>query len=78
MQRSDFAFANDVRAAVELRTPRTARMLLFTAVAMLVVGLVWAHFAILEEVTRGNGRVVPSRLTQFVQSLGHRRRDTGA
>jgi adhesin transport system membrane fusion protein len=69
MQRSDFAFANDVRAAVELRTPRTARMLLFTAVAMVVTGLVWAHFAILEEVTRGNGRVVPSRSTQFVQSL---------
>lgn len=69
MQHSDFAFANDVRAAVELRTPRTARMLLFTAIAMVVVGLIWAHFAVLEEVTRGNGRVVPSRLTQFVQSL---------
>jgi adhesin transport system membrane fusion protein len=69
MQRTDFAFANDVRAAVELRTPRTARMLLFTAIAMLVAGLVWAHFAVLEEVTRGNGRVIPSRLTQFVQSL---------
>jgi adhesin transport system membrane fusion protein len=69
MQRSDFAFANDVRAAAELRTPRTARMLLFTAIAMLVTGLVWANFAVLEEVTRGNGRVVPSRSTQFVQSL---------
>lgn len=69
MQQSDFAFANDVRAAIELRTPRTARMLLFAAIAMLVVGLIWAHFAVLEEVTRGNGRVVPSRSTQFVQSL---------
>lgn len=69
MQRSDFAFANDVRAAVELRTPRTARMLLLTTLAMLVTGLVWSYFAVLEEVTRGNGRVVPSRLTQFVQSL---------
>ena len=69
MQRSDFAFANDVKAAVELRTPRTARMLLLATIAMVVVGLIWAHFAVLEEVTRGNGRVVPSRLTQFVQSL---------
>jgi adhesin transport system membrane fusion protein len=69
MQHSDFAFANDIKAAVELRTPRTARMLLVATLAMIVVGLIWAHFAILEEVTRGNGRVVPSRSTQFVQSL---------
>src|SRR5262245_62860124 len=69
MQPSDFAFANDVRAAAELRTPRTARMLLMTTIAMVVTGLTWAHFAVLEEVARGNGRVVPSRLTQYVQSL---------
>ena len=69
MQRSDFAFANDVKAAVELRTPKTARMLLLATIAMVVSGLIWAHFAVLEEVTRGNGRVVPSRLIQFVQSL---------
>src|SRR5262245_17336508 len=69
MQRSDFAFANDIRAASELRTPQTSRMLLFTTLALLVVGLIWAHFAILDEVKRGNGRVVPSRQTQVVQSL---------
>lgn len=69
MQHSDFAFANDVRAAVELRTPRTSRMVLFSALALLVVGLTWAHFAVLDEVKRGNGRVVPSRQIQVVQSL---------
>jgi adhesin transport system membrane fusion protein len=69
MPQSDFAYANDIRAAVELRTPRTARMLLLTTLAMLVCGIVWAHFAILDEVKRGNGRVVPSRQMQVVQSL---------
>ncbi|HXF87109.1 MAG TPA: HlyD family type I secretion periplasmic adaptor subunit [Xanthobacteraceae bacterium] len=69
MRRSDFAFANDVRAAAELDTPRTSRMLLYTTLALLVVGLIWAHFAVLDEVKRGNGRVVPSRQTQVVQSL---------
>src|SRR4051812_38623442 len=66
---SDFAFANDIRAAAALRTPRTSRMLLLTFLALLLTFLVWAHFAILEEVKRGNGRVVPSRQTQVVQSL---------
>jgi adhesin transport system membrane fusion protein len=66
---SDFAFANDVRAAAELRTPRTSRMLLAASFALLAVFLIWAHFAILDEVKRGNGKVIPSRQTQVVQSL---------
>jgi adhesin transport system membrane fusion protein len=69
MQHSDFAYANDIRAAVELRTPRTSRMLLLTTLAMIACAVVWAHFAILDEVKRGNGRVVPSRQMQVVQSL---------
>ena len=69
MPQSDFAFANDIRAAAALRTPRTSRMLLAASLALLVVFLIWTHFAILEEVKRGDGRVVPSRQTQVVQSL---------
>jgi adhesin transport system membrane fusion protein len=69
VSQSDFAFSNDVRAAVEMRTPRTARMLLFTSLALLVTFIVWAHFAVLDEVKRGSGRVVPARQTQVIQSL---------
>jgi adhesin transport system membrane fusion protein len=69
MHNSDFAFANEVRAAVELRTPRTARLLLFWSLALVAIALIWAHFAVLDEVKRGNGRVIPSRQTQVVQSL---------
>ena len=69
MRQSDFAFANNVRSAIELRTPRTSRMLLAATVALLAAGLVWAHFAILDEVKRGAGRVVPTRQMQVVQSL---------
>lgn len=69
MHQADFAFANDVRAAVELRTPKTARMILFSSLALAAVGLFWAHFAILDEVKRGNGKVVPSQQIQIVQSL---------
>ncbi|HTS39728.1 MAG TPA: HlyD family type I secretion periplasmic adaptor subunit [Xanthobacteraceae bacterium] len=69
MQRSDFSFANDIRAATELRTPQTSRMLLFTTLGFLFVAIIWANFAILDEVKRGNGRVIPSRQTQVVQTL---------
>lgn len=69
MSQSDFAFSNDIRAAVAMRTPRTSRMLLLSIVGLLFVFLIWAHFAVLDEVKRGNGKVVPSRQTQVVQSL---------
>ena len=69
MPSTDFAFANDIRAAAALRTPRTSRMLLFAFLALLAAFLIWAHFAVLDEVKRGNGRVVPSQQTQVVQSL---------
>jgi adhesin transport system membrane fusion protein len=69
MQHSDFGFANDVRSAIELRTPKTSRMLLGATLAMLFAGIIWAHFAVLEEVKRGNGRVVPSQQMQVVQTL---------
>ncbi|MGN7292610.1 HlyD family type I secretion periplasmic adaptor subunit [Rhizobium sp. SAFR-030] len=34
-----------------------------------VVGLLWAYFAVLDEVSTGSGRVVPIRKEQIVQSL---------
>ncbi len=58
-----------MRAAVELRTPKTARMILFSSLALAFVGIVWAHFAILDEVKRGQGKVVPSQQVQVVQTL---------
>ncbi len=69
MREPDFAFANQVRAAAELRTPRTSRMLLAAVLLLLISGTTWAHFAILDEVKRGEGRVIPSRQMQVVQSL---------
>src|ERR1700675_2047183 len=69
MQHTAFAFANDTRAAVDLRTPRASRMLLAASLALLVSALIWAHFAVLDEVKRGAGRVVPSRQMQVAQSL---------
>lgn len=69
MKQSDYAFINDIRSASELRTPRTSRFLLVSIIALLAAGVTWAHFAELDEVKRGNGRVVPSRQIQVLQSL---------
>lgn len=69
MRGTDFAFANDVRAAAELKTPRTSKLILFSTLALMVTALIWAYFAALDEVKRGQGRVVPTSQVQVVQSL---------
>lgn len=66
---TDFEFANDVRAAMEERAPRTAWLLIGAIAAILVAGSVWANWAVIDEVTTGAGRVIPSSQTQVVQTL---------
>src|SRR6266567_348656 len=44
-------------------------MLLIASLTMLFSFIIWAHFAILDEVKRGAGKVVPSRQMQVIQSL---------
>lgn len=65
----DAAFMHDVRQAV-LRPPRlTASLILFSIVAMIGGFFYWAHTAPIEQVTSGQGTVIPSRQVQVVQSL---------
>jgi adhesin transport system membrane fusion protein len=44
-------------------------LLLFTLIVIVVVGLVWANYAVLDEITRGEGKVIPSSQTQVIQSV---------
>ncbi len=55
--------------AIAEQTPRGARVLVWVSVATVLVLLLWANFAVLDEVTRGEGKVIPSRQVQVLQSL---------
>jgi adhesin transport system membrane fusion protein len=66
---TDPGFVADAgRAALE-QEPLRARLLLRIFWATVVIGLLWAGFAKVDEVTRGEGRVIPSRQLQVLQSL---------
>ncbi|MEQ1615526.1 MAG: HlyD family type I secretion periplasmic adaptor subunit [Hyphomicrobiaceae bacterium] len=69
MNRLEHAFANDVDAALDRQGSRSAWPVLMITGLGIVSGLVWAHFAILDEVTHGEGRVIPSSQVQVVQPL---------
>ena len=58
------------RAGADLQVPRgLAHLLLFAITAFFAIFLAWASWAKLEEVTRGDGKVIPSRQVQVVQNL---------
>jgi adhesin transport system membrane fusion protein len=62
-------FMRAAAAADHLRPRGLGHVLLLTVLAFLVVFGIWADRAELDEVTRGEGRVIPSRQIQVVQNL---------
>lgn len=46
-----------------------SRIILWAAFLFLLIGLVWANFAVIDEVTVAEGKVVPSSEVQIVQNL---------
>ncbi|MEL6964597.1 MAG: biotin/lipoyl-binding protein, partial [Pseudomonadota bacterium] len=65
----DQAFVGGLAGAGQHRPGRFAHLLLFTIVLFFVLFITWASFATLDEVTRGEGRVIPSSQVQVVQNL---------
>ncbi|HAI68214.1 MAG TPA: HlyD family type I secretion periplasmic adaptor subunit [Gammaproteobacteria bacterium] len=46
-----------------------SHFILWITVLFFITAGVWAHYSTLDEVTRGNGKVIPSRQVQVVQNL---------
>jgi len=65
----DLAYVDDVNAALLLKTPKHTQRLLYLIVALIVSAIVWAGYAELDEVTVGEGKVIPSRQLQIIQNL---------
>jgi adhesin transport system membrane fusion protein len=59
----------EVRKALIEDAPRIVRLTIWGLLAFLLFLLVWAHFAIVDEVTRGEGKAIPSSRLQKIQNL---------
>ncbi len=68
-RQEDLYFMPDVQAAARRRGHRFAGILTVMTFVFIGVMGVWAHYAILDEVTRGEGRVIPSSKVQVIQNL---------
>lgn len=62
-------FMGELEAATRLRPSRASMFLLFSIMALVICFVIWAALSRVEEISRGQGSVVPSREIQVVQSL---------
>lgn len=62
-------WAEDADRAIIEQEPIRARAIVYTVAVVLVALIIWAAFAEIDEVTRGEAKVIPSRQVQVVQSL---------
>ncbi|MEK1905727.1 MAG: HlyD family type I secretion periplasmic adaptor subunit [Pseudomonas sp.] len=68
-QKQDTEFMPEVDGAILEDSPWLARATVWSVCALLLVALIWAKFAVLQEVTTGQGKAIPSSKVQVIQNL---------
>ena len=69
LSRADAPFMSDSNAAVIIGASHSSHLILVFTAIFIVFALTWAALADLDEVTRGEGKVIPSAKIQIVQNL---------
>ncbi|EPE2209195.1 HlyD family type I secretion periplasmic adaptor subunit [Vibrio parahaemolyticus] len=69
LSNDELDFVNDKTAALLLNTPNSARLMLWVMVLFFVAAIGWASWAQIDQVTVGQGKVIPSSQIQVVQNL---------
>jgi len=64
----DRAWMEDAELAILEQAPLRAKKILYWMIAALVALVAWAGLTKIEEITRGEGRVIPSQQVQIIQS----------
>mgnify|MGYP001395008807 CR=1 FL=1 len=62
-------FMSEVDSAIHRKGHALAYLLSLTVALLLVLFVLWAHYTVLDEVTRGMGQVIPSQRVQLIQNL---------
>lgn len=67
--KEDLEMADDVYGAILTQIPSIHRLTIWSLAGLFICFFIWAYFAQLDRVTRGEGKVIPSSQVQIIQSL---------
>jgi len=68
-QAEDQDYITDVNSASLYGASIQSHLILWLSIAFVIIAIIWANFAELDEVTRGSGKTTPSSHIQIVQNL---------
>ncbi|MCV4261428.1 HlyD family type I secretion periplasmic adaptor subunit [Pseudomonas capsici] len=60
---------NERNSALQQDSSDVQRLTVWVATALILTALIWAHYAVLQEVTTGEGKAIPSSKVQVIQNL---------
>jgi adhesin transport system membrane fusion protein len=69
ISKEDVDMADDVYGAILTETPTVHRLTIWSLAGLFGCFIIWAYFAELDRVTRGEGKIIPSSQVQIIQSL---------
>jgi adhesin transport system membrane fusion protein len=69
MKAEDVDLTTDIRTSIMAQTPKGGRAIIWVILVLCVLFVVWAYYSEVEQVTRGDGKVIPSTQIQIIQNL---------
>lgn len=69
LKSGDAAFMSDLRESLLIQSTPGSRAVLYIVFVIIVVGITWAHFARVEEITQGEGKIISKSREQVIESL---------
>ncbi|AIG05378.1 HlyD family type I secretion membrane fusion protein [Pseudomonas fluorescens] len=66
---ADSEFMPELAGAALQDSPRRSRIVVWLTAGLIICALLWANFAVLDEVTMGEGKAIPSSKVQVIQNL---------
>jgi len=65
----DVDYITDIRTSILVQSPQGGRAILWATILLVVAFIVWAAVSEVEQVTRGQGKVIPASQIQVVQNM---------
>jgi len=67
--RTEVDLISDIRTTILVQSPKGGRSIVWLTLVLVILVFCWMYFSEIEEITRGVGKVIPSRQIQVVQNL---------
>ncbi len=69
VEKQDLKYMSSVSEAMLEQAPTGAKLLLWAVAVFIVLAIAWANWAELDELSRGEGEIIPSKQLQVIQNL---------